>query len=128
MLLAAAMVLSLVEVVVRLFVRWVLGVGFIVHHLLSLSSSACSLAYVSRWGDVFSRQNLVLQNETHSFCKTRHASQKKIGGEGEGKEKKRKKEGKERERKGEKKINFLSPDASLALRQASLILDMFTNK
>jgi hypothetical protein len=37
----------------------------------------------------------------------------KIGDEGEGKEKKREKEPKERERKGERKINFLSPDASL---------------
>jgi hypothetical protein len=58
---AAAMVLSLVEVVVRLFVRWVLGVGFIVH-LLSLSVRV-PLSRLSRWGDVFSRQNLVLQNE-----------------------------------------------------------------
>ena len=61
---AAAMVLSLVEVVVRLFVRWVLGVGCWVHrsHLLSLSVRV-PLSRLSRWGDVFSRQNLVLQNE-----------------------------------------------------------------
>ncbi len=52
---AAAMVLSLVEVVVRLFVRWVLG-SFIFSRVLVLSR-------LSRWGDVFSRQNLVLQNE-----------------------------------------------------------------
>jgi hypothetical protein len=59
----------MVEVVVRLFVRWVLG-SFIFSRVLVLSR-------LSRWGDVFSRQNLILQNETHSFCKTRHASQKK---------------------------------------------------
>ena len=61
---AAAMVLSLVEVVVRLFVRWVLGVGCWVHRSSSLALSACSsLASLARWGNVFSRQNLVLQNE-----------------------------------------------------------------
>jgi hypothetical protein len=62
---AAAMVLSLVEVVVRLFVRWVLGVGgvgFIVHLLSRV------LSRLSSWGDVFSRQNLVLQNEKRVRC------------------------------------------------------------
>ena len=53
---------------------------------------------------------------------------KKLGAREREKRKKREKEGKERERNGEKKINFLSPDASLALRRASLILDMFTNR
>jgi hypothetical protein len=67
----AAMVLSLVdgpvEVVVRLFVRWVLGVGCWVHLLSRVLSRVLSRARVlsrlSSWGDVFSRQNLVLQNE-----------------------------------------------------------------
>ena len=63
---AAAMVLSLVEVVVWLFVCLVLG-----SHRYRSSSlartisalSACSRASLARWGNVFSRQNLVLQNE-----------------------------------------------------------------
>jgi hypothetical protein len=38
---------------------------------------------------------------------------KKSGAREREKRKKREKEGKERERKGERKINFLSPDASL---------------
>ena len=47
---------------------------------------------------------------------------KKLGAREREKRKKREKEGKERERKGERKINFLSPDASLALRRVFLDL------
>jgi hypothetical protein len=42
---------------------------------------------------------------------------KKLGAREREKRKKREKEGKERERKGERKINFLSPGASLALQR-----------
>ena len=58
---AAAMVLSVVDGRSGCSVVRSLGVGFIVH-LLSLSVRV-PLSRLSRWGDVFSRQNLVLQNE-----------------------------------------------------------------